>query len=82
MYTIYTKPQCPYCVRAKALLDRGDLTYQELVIGRDITVEQVRSAFPERKTVPIIIEDDFVVGGFDDLVESLRSRNPKEQLNG
>ncbi len=82
MYTIYTKPQCSFCVRAKHLLDIKDLTYQEIVIGRDITVEQVRAAFPQRKTVPIIVEDDFVVGGFDDLVESLNSRSPKEQLNG
>lgn len=65
---IYTKPGCPYCVRAKALLDSKGVGYQEYVVGDDPVKrgELVKLAHGSR-TVPQIFVDGHHVGGCDDL---------------
>ena len=65
---VYSTTYCPYCVRAKALLDAKDLDYQEIdVTGKD----EERIALVERsggrKTVPQIFINDKAIGGYDDL---------------
>lgn len=65
---IYTKWGCPYCVAAKALLDRKGVSYQEydITMGgpkRAEMLERVPGAF----TVPQILIDGRPVGGSDDL---------------
>jgi glutaredoxin 3 len=65
---IYTKFLCPYCSRAKALLDRKGTAYQEI----DITMDQAqRSSMIARAngrtTVPQIFIDGQHIGGSDDL---------------
>lgn len=65
---IYTKWGCPYCVRAKALLDGKGVSYAE----HDVTMGGAeRRAMEERvpgaMTVPQILIDDKAVGGCDDL---------------
>ena len=65
---IYTKAFCGYCARAKALLDRKGVAYEEY----DITMGGPRR--PEmlqrsggRSTVPQIFIDDWHIGGGDDM---------------
>lgn len=65
---IYTQAFCPYCHRAKALLDRKGAGYQEI----DVTMDRnARAAMSERshggRTVPQIFIDGRHVGGSDDL---------------
>lgn len=65
---IYTKWGCPYCVRAKALLDRKGVSYTEIDItlgGKD-REEMVRRV-PGASTVPQILVDDQALGGCDDI---------------
>ena len=65
--TVYTKEQCPYCVRAKRLLDRKGFAYEEIdVEGNDA----LRSWLVEKSgqlTVPQIFAGDRPLGGFSDL---------------
>lgn len=66
---IYTKSFCPYCWRAKALLDEKGVAYEEIAIDlaaeeRQIMIERARG----RSTVPQIFIGDVHVGGCDDLV--------------
>lgn len=65
---VYSKDNCPYCVRAKALLTRNNVAYEEVVIGKDILREDFMSEFPEQKTVPLIFVEGERVGGYDNLV--------------
>jgi glutaredoxin 3 len=65
---IYTSPWCPYCTRAKRLLDQKGVDYQEI----DIMAEPRRR--PEmveraggRTSVPQIFIDDVGIGGCDDM---------------
>ena len=69
---IYSKPHCPYCVKAKALLDKTQIPYNEIVIGKDITVEKLFEEFklngqPQPKSAPQIILHGKYVGGYTEL---------------
>lgn len=66
--TIYSTGWCPYCERARALLDRKGLLFQEIKIDEDNAQRDlmlVRSG--GRRTVPQIFIGDRHVGGYDDL---------------
>ena len=42
---VYSKPNCPSCVKAKMLLDNKKIPYTESVIGKDIQVETLIKEF-------------------------------------
>lgn len=65
---IYTKWGCPYCVRAKALLDGKGVTYTEydITLGGPKRAEMLERV-PGASTVPQILIDDRAVGGCDDI---------------
>ena len=67
---IYTKFACPYCVRAKHLLDTKGVAYSEydVTMGGAKRDEMVARA-PGARTVPQIFINDVAVGGSDDLRE-------------
>ena len=64
---IYTKPLCPYCYRAKALLDHLELPYEETNISFDSEKRSEMIARTQGYTVPQIIVNGTKVGGSDDL---------------
>lgn len=66
---IYSTAFCPYCVRAKALLDRKGIAYEELRIDGDRQLMRDMLQRSQRRTVPQIFIDDFHVGGYDDMAE-------------
>ena len=45
MNILYTMDGCKYCVLAKELLERMDLDYDEVKLGRDISKEEVKKKF-------------------------------------
>ena len=61
---IYSKPQCPYCVQAKALAEREgyELTYK--MLDEDFDRETLMETFPGARTFPQIIVDGKKIGGF------------------
>lgn len=65
---IYTKFGCPYCVRAKHLLDTKGVAYQEydVTMGGAKRNEMVVRA-PGARTVPQIFINGAAIGGSDDL---------------
>ena len=71
---IYTKFGCPYCSRAKKLLDDKGVAYEETDIGgRGDKRQEMIGRANGRTTVPQIFIDGRHVGGCDDLVELERS---------
>ena len=65
---VYTGAACPYCERAKMLLERKGVPYREIRIDRDpegLAVMLERSG--GRRSVPQIFIGDHHVGGFDDM---------------
>ena len=72
--TIYSKPQCPFCVQAKALAEREghELTYK--MLDEDFDRETLMETFPGARTFPQIIVDGDKIGGYTEfkaLVDSL-----------
>lgn len=65
---IYTWSTCPFCVRAKALLDRKGVDYTEYCLDGD---EPGRAKMAQRadgrRSVPQIFIDNQHIGGCDDL---------------
>lgn len=71
---IYTKFTCPYCARAKALLDEKGVAYEEYEIsmGGPQRQEMIQRA-NGRTTVPQIFINGEHVGGSDDLADLERA---------
>lgn len=65
---VYTKWGCPYCVRAKALLEGKGVAFEEydVTMGGPKKAEMLDRA-PGHMTVPSIFIDGVHVGGSDDL---------------
>lgn len=64
---LYTKENCPYCVWAKELLTRRQLSYTEIRIDLDPQKLSEMLHLTQRRTVPQIIINGQAIGGFDDL---------------
>jgi glutaredoxin 3 len=66
--TIYTKVYCPYCVRAKQLLDHKGVSYTEYKIDEqpELRAQMIEQA-NGRTTVPQIFIGTLHIGGCDDL---------------
>ena len=65
---IYTGPMCPYCEKAKALLQGKGIEYHEIYVGDnpDLMVEKIEKANGKRSVPQIFIKNTHV-GGYDDL---------------
>ncbi len=79
---IYTWSSCPFCIRAKALLDQKQVNYQEYAIdGNDIEREKMANRANGRRSLPQIFINDQHIGGCDDLYE-LEFQEKLDQLLG
>lgn len=66
---IYTKTWCGYCRRAKRLLTRKGVAFDEIDVTSDRDIEAQMVTRSGRSTVPQIFIDGRGIGGCDDLVE-------------
>ena len=66
--TVYTTNYCPFCSRAKELLKRRGIPFEEILLREDDDKAwddlQKRSSM---QTVPQIFADDKILGGFTEL---------------
>jgi glutaredoxin 3 len=65
--TMYTTRWCGYCVRAKALLDGRGVEYEEIDLGDDPSFRARLNELTGGWTVPQILIDDQVIGGYTEL---------------
>jgi len=64
--SIFTKPGCPYCAKAKKLLNERGWRYEEISLGKDVTVKSLKN-ITGKTTVPQVFVDGKHVGGSEDL---------------
>ena len=64
---IWSKYNCPYCDQAKALLGQRQIRFIEKKIGDGYTKEELLEAVPTARTVPQIVINGNVIGGFIEL---------------
>lgn len=58
---------CPFCIKAKALLDQRSLPYIDIKVDKNTTARNKLIEITGVKTVPQIFFNEQYVGGFDDL---------------
>ena len=67
---VFSTASCPFCVKAKHLLNKWNIPYEEAMIDTDA---EARNEFAEAtnnaRTVPQIIIDGECIGGFTELTE-------------
>ncbi len=66
--TIYTRPFCPYCSRALALLSEKGADFTEIEAGMDPALRQEMMQRSGRNTFPQIFVGDQHIGGCDDMM--------------
>jgi len=76
MITIYSKDGCPYCVRAKDLLEQYNIAFIEVSIDEDETAKEFVVGEGHRTVPQLYVNKTLLVeGGFDGL-----SALPKESI--
>ena len=73
--TLFTKPGCPHCSRAKKLLNEKSYRYEEIVLGQDGVSYSSLAAVTGRGTTPQVYIEGKLVGGADDLEQWIGERN-------
>ncbi|GJM06769.1 MAG: glutaredoxin 3 [marine bacterium B5-7] len=64
---VYSKPSCPYCVRAEQLLQHKGVAFEKVRVDLDAEALKFMMEKSGRRTVPQIFINDEPIGGFDDL---------------
>ena len=68
--TIYSTATCPICVKAKTLLSRLNIAYDEVRVDQDQAGLRAMLAVTQHaRTVPQIVVDGRWIGGFSELTE-------------
>ena len=80
--TVYTSGWCPYCQRAKGLLAKKNVVFNEINVEDDVKLREEMIARSNRNTVPQIFIGDKHVGGCDDLFELDRSGELDRLIQG
>ncbi|PLZ93841.1 glutathione peroxidase [Fischerella muscicola CCMEE 5323] len=68
--SLFTKPGCPFCARAKEMLKQNSLDYEEIVLGKDATTHSLK-AIAGATTVPQVFIDGQHIGGSEALAAYL-----------
>jgi len=71
---VYSKPMCPFCDKAKALLKKLEVKFETIEVGKDISVQKLTEEFeangmPAPRSVPQIILNGKYIGGYDSLTK-------------
>ena len=64
---MYTTTVCPYCIRAKMLLNGKGVAFEEINVGNDHDLRDWLVKATGRRTVPQIFINDEAIGGFDEM---------------
>lgn len=79
---IYTWSTCPFCMRAKALLDKKQVNYQEYTIdGDDVEREKMAKRANGGHSLPQIFINDQHIGGCEDIY-GLEAQGKLDRLLG
>ena len=65
--TVYTKDHCPFCVRAKALLTRKGVAFEEIGVEGNDELRRWLVEQSGQMTVPQVFAGERSLGGYSDL---------------
>ena len=64
---LYTTTSCPFCIRAKRLLEARGIPFEDIDVGNDDALREEIMQRTGRRTVPQIFIDERSIGGFEEL---------------
>lgn len=64
--TIYTKQDCPYCLKSKELFQRNGVNYREIDVIADEFAWKEMVKKSGQLGVPVILIDDQIIIGYDE----------------
>jgi len=67
---VWSRDLCAYCDMAKRELRKRDIVFEERKIGDGWTKEQLLKVIPNARTIPQIVIDGKVIGGYTELMKS------------
>ncbi len=78
--TMYTGPMCGFCDAAKRLLQRNNLSFNEIDISsKDGLMEEMIKKAKGKRTIPQIFFNEYHVGGYQEL-RALEKENKLQDL--
>jgi len=78
---LYTWTYCPFCIKAKRLLDEREIPYMEIAIDGDNAKKQELYKETGQSTVPFIFIDKKFLGGSTDLEKYINNGKLEEMLH-
>ncbi|MGI8973247.1 MAG: glutaredoxin family protein [Gaiella sp.] len=78
--TMYTTSWCGLCARARSLLASRGISYTEVSLDEDRAFRQKVFDLGGRWTVPLVVADGAVIGGYQELAALDRSGALAERL--
>ena len=79
--TLYTTHYCPYCIRARDLLDEKGVPYKDIAVDHEPRLRQEMMERSGRSTVPQIWIGEQHIGGSDELMFLERQGNLDDLLD-
>ena len=77
--TLYTTRFCPYCIRARGLLDSKGVEYKDIAVDGSPQLRREMSDRSGRTSVPQIWIGERHIGGYDDMAR-LESQGRLDEL--
>ena len=73
--TVYTGLACTWCDRVKALLKDNDYEIEEIMVNKTI-LEELHTKYDKViRTVPQVIIDDILIGGYQEVEDLMKGSN-------
>ena len=69
---VWSRYHCTFCDQAKLLLGQREIAFEERKIGDGYTKEELLEEIPTARSVPQIIINGKIIGGFPELKEFLK----------
>lgn len=73
-FLIYSKPDCPFCVKIKHVMELRKLPHKIYTLGEEFTKEEFYEKFGEGSTFPQVIHEDVTLGGCVDTIKYLKQK--------
>lgn len=71
--TIFTAPDCPYCTKAKALMDEVGIEYVEINVREDLAARDWMVEKSGQKRIPVIFSGSEIIIGFTGNEDKIRA---------
>ncbi|MBT6072448.1 MAG: glutaredoxin [Euryarchaeota archaeon] len=72
---VYSRDNCVFCDKAKSLLQVKEIAYTEEIVGIDISKDELfKKLGKEVRSVPQIVVDKTLIGGYNELTEYLAEK--------